>query len=138
MLNSEKLFASLRAGGSLHQCSTFLWTALRSYSDFISSQPDSIRKANWLFCARLARRFAASSSETASASFHLIRNALHFYEMASAPAIISVNSCVMEPWRALLYFKVKSLIISSALLVAESIACILAPFSLATASTSAP
>ena len=42
--------------------------------------------------------------------------------MASAPAIISVNSCVIEPCLARLYFSDKSLIISSALLVAESIA----------------
>ena len=65
-------------------------------------------------------------------------NHASYPDIADAPAIISVSSCVMEPWRALLYFSVKSLIISSALLVAESIACILAPFSLAAASTSAP
>ena len=57
---------------------------------------------------------------------------------ASAPEMISVNSCVIAPCLARLYASSKFEIISSALLVAESIACILAPFSLATDVTKAP
>ena len=71
-----------------------------------------------------------------SAIFYLLL--LFFYDIASAPAIISVSSCVIELCLARLYFSDRSSIISSAFFVAESIACILAPFSLAIASTNAP
>ena len=57
---------------------------------------------------------------------------------SSAPATISVSSCVMLPWRARLYCKFSFSIISSAFCVAESIAIRRAESSLASDSHKAP
>ena len=48
-----------------------------------------------------------------------LKSSLQYYEIADAPAIISVSSCVIEACLALLYLSDKSLIISSALTVVQ-------------------
>ena len=57
--------------------------------------------------------------------------ALAYVLSALAPAMISVSSCVIELWRARLYASSSFSIMSLALFVALSMACMRAPFSLA-------
>src|SRR5207249_1368901 len=59
------------------------------------------------------------------------------YFSASAPLTISINSLVMAAWRARLYSRESRPMISVAFLVAESIAVMRAPCSLASDSSSA-
>ncbi len=82
--------------------------------------------------------FARSSDSVGRSGAKIPLEFLLAYCIASAPAMISVSSCVMELCLARLYCSESLLIMSSAFSVAESIACIRAAFSLAIDSRNAP